>query len=229
MNNMKEIMHNWRELIKESNQPQGQVDPSAQFAQELATQIQLASKEVAQQRKTQQPQQKQPQQSQQQIPGKQLDEIDPITMGGIALATPAILSLIDKVIHLFKSDTQQQVAQQKGIIGKVGGFFKQAKKNPTIVGKIGNWIHHKYQNVLVAALTTAIPELGYATPEAKAKIADIVLMIITVKLAIMSGAEALHAWQEAHAGHAAAEGILAAVKSGEISAYIGKQIAELTA
>jgi hypothetical protein len=197
--NMKLILENWERIIVENDQNAQKED---KIAAQFAAQIQALSKQLGQQRQKQQSQQ------QGQLPVKQLDEVDPATLAGLAIAAPAILTLIDKVIRwgrwLFSDD--------------------EVVRDPTIIGKVGEKMHHKYQNVVASALPNLIPEMGYLTPEAKKKMADIVMMIITVKMAVLSGAQAIDAARHAHAGHAAFEGALTAVKTGEVGAFIAGEL-----
>lgn len=192
MSNMKVIMENWRRAVEESEVPQQ--DPSQQVAAGIAAQIQALSKQIGSKK-----------QAQQQT--GQLDEVDPATLAGLAVAAPAILSLIDRVVHWFKISSKEE-----------------AKKNPTIFGRVGKFLHHTYQNAVIAALPNLIPEMAYLAPEAKKKMADIIMMIITIKMAIMSGAGAVEALKHAHSGHAAFEGALTAVKTGEVGAFLAQEL-----
>ena len=124
----------------------------------------------------------------------------------MTIAIPRILSLISKMA--------------KGL----GAAFAVEMKDKNFLDHLAHDIHHQYIAAVKLALKIIKP-FRKLPPEKQDKAAEAVLNGIIATLMFTSAAGAADAVAHGHAGHAAFEGALVAVKQGELAKYLEKAFA----
>lgn len=136
---------------------------------------------------------------------------------GAALISGLIVA-IPKLIELFGLFTKGA-----GTLLAKFGFKKGEQKLKNFAEKIihaGHDLHKKYIKVVQGALKVMLPEFNTLPADAQAKVAEIIYMVIVVSLGVSSGLGAVDAFKASHFSIAGVEGLLAAVKSGEIATWL---------
>lgn len=131
---------------------------------------------------------------------KNVDEALGLTLAGVALSLPAIISLIGKFVNLLK---------------KIPGL-KSLSGDRLIA--IGDKWHHK----LMGGITYAIQALGIKDKVKAKKFANILFHIVIAILLVAGGAAAVNYATKGNIAGATLKGALNAVKSGEIRTFIVK-------
>jgi hypothetical protein len=196
---MKLIMEGWRGFINEEEKPNN-VDNFVD--QMMNTFDQLVSNNAEKITASAEKQKKQ------QPTNGTIEEMGVGTVIGLALALPAILELISK---LAKS-------------------FKIVDKDPNKLDEASKYLHHKYKN-FIKFILGKLPKLGFKEypKEVQDKIADFILMAIVAAMAYYSGIEAYNAVKNLKVGTATFEGVLTAIKTGEVGIFATREIAAIVA
>lgn len=135
-----------------------------------------------------------------------------LTVVGIGLALPAIMGLVAKFGKL-----------ASGVINKIIGKKPTAKEEEedwfNQLGKIADDLHHLY----IAGLEKVVAKF-VKDPAKSKKAANIIFHVIVAVMLIASGAAAVKAFQSKQISFATLEGVLAAIKGGELKAFISKTL-----
>lgn len=140
--------------------------------------------------------------------GKQkqaLNELGPLFFVGFALAIPALMEIIGNVTSF--------VSKKLGLTGETG------KK----IAHIGHDLHEKMIGLIRTGLDKTvfkIPKLSTLDDSKKDKIAKGIHILIVASLAVNSGVEAVNALKAGQVGLSGLESALAAVKGGEVKAFL---------
>lgn len=136
-----------------------------------------------------------------------------MTIAGFALAVPAILGLISK-FGIFASNTVQKV------LGKKPDEQNAAERYFQQMGRIADELHHLYLKPIELLLRPFVKDKVKAK-----KIANFIFHVIVAYMLIKAGITVVKAIQAKQISLATLETALAAVKGGEVKAYISKLLA----
>ena len=140
--------------------------------------------------------------------GKQkqaLNEFGPWFFVGFAMAIPALMELIGNI--------SSSVSKKLGLSGETGEK----------IAHIGHDLHEKMIGMIRKGLDKTIfkiPALAKLDDSKKDKITKAIHILIVASLAVNSGVEAVNALKAGHAGLSGVETALAAVKGGEVKAFL---------
>jgi hypothetical protein len=160
----------------------------------------------------------------------------------------AVQAIVDDNPELKKINQQDEavgailiasiVAAIPKLIEHVGSAIKFANKlfKSKRIENWGEWLtqqghklHHKYIGFVQKILVYTIPTFKELDAKKQEKIAERVWMVIVAGLLVSSAAGAAHAWTAGEVHMAGIESALAAVKNGEIAAWISAEIAAIVA
>ena len=133
-----------------------------------------------------------------------------LTVAGLAVAMPAILGLVSK----FGKAASTVINK---IMGKKPTEKEQEENWFAKLGKIADDLHHLYQAPLEKVVAKFVKD-----PAKAKKVSHFLFHVIVAIMLIASGATAIKALQSKEISLATLETALAAVKGGEIKAYISK-------
>jgi hypothetical protein len=133
-----------------------------------------------------------------------------VTYIGVALAIPPILGLIAKFGKYASSVINK-------ILGKKPEDQSDAEKYFNQMGRIADELHHLYIKPLELAIRPFVKN-----PEKAKKISTFIFHIVVAYMFINAGITAVKAIQAKHVSLATLETALAAIKGGEVKAYISK-------
>lgn len=88
----------------------------------------------------------------------------------------------------------------------------------------GHELHHKYILGIKQGLIYLVPEFKDLDDKVQEKIAELIYMIIVMYLGMDAGVSTIKALQHADWVHVSIEGLLSAIKTGEIGAWLAKSI-----
>ena len=155
----------------------------------------------------------------------ELEELDKkvneeITVGlvlGIVAAVPKILEIFGYL--------------SKGVGNLLGrfGFKKGEQKAKQFAHKLlhaGHKVHEAYIGGIQKALQMAVPDFKTLEDKKQKQIAELIFMVIVMYLGLGAGVEAANAYSHLDLVHGTVEGALAAIKAGELSAFIGNTVAK---
>ena len=131
---------------------------------------------------------------------KNVDEALGLTLAGVALSLPSIISLIGKFVNLLK---------------KIPGLKSLSGDRMIALGD--KW-HHK----LIAGITYAIQALGVKDKTKAKKFGNIIFHVVIAILLLAGGAAAYNYATKGNIAGATLKGALNAVKTGEIKTFIVK-------
>ena len=136
---------------------------------------------------------------------EKLTESAGLAIAGTALAIPELMKIIG------------------GVTKKVNKFFGGKGATGDKIISIADKLHH----FLVGIIEKGLKVLGMKDSNAIHKTANIIFHVIIASLMITSGLGAYKAVKSANLSHATLEGALAAVKNGEVSKFIAKELGGL--
>lgn len=137
----------------------------------------------------------------------------------------SIIAAIPSIIKIFG-----YLVKGIGFLLKKAGFNRAANKTKAFAKKIfnaSNAVHHGYINVIKAGLLGMIEQLRYAPELWQNRIAEVVYMIIIIHLGIDAGASAWDALSHAEWIHGSVEACLAAIKGGDLTAWLTATLAKV--
>ena len=158
----------------------------------------------------------------------------------------AVQAIVDDNPELKKINQQDEavgavliasiVAAIPKLIEHVGSAIKFANKlfKSKRIENWGEWfqsaghkLHHKYIGFVQKILVYTIPNFKQLDAKKQEKIAERVWMVIVAGLLVTSAVGAYHAWTSGELQMAGIEGALAAVKNGEVAAWISAEVAAI--
>jgi hypothetical protein len=107
------------------------------------------------------------------------------------------------------------------------GFLKasaRAKSFANTLAHASHEVHEGYITMIQGTLKLVIPDFKEIPETEQKKIAEIVYMIIVFYLGMHAGMETINAFQHAQWAHVGVEGLLTAIKSGELGAWLADSI-----
>lgn len=135
--------------------------------------------------------------------------IDPFTAASIALALPKIIEWIGKLA--------KKVAQKMGGSGETGEAIEH--------------FAHKFHDLYIKTIRKTldvtlfmIPKLKKLNEEKKKKITEIFFYAIVASVGFHAGGTAMEALEKSDLFHGAFEGLMAAIKGGEVAMWVGKAV-----
>lgn len=150
-----------------------------------------------------------------QMTKQKLDEfVDPFTAASIALALPKLIEWIGKLA--------KKIAQSMGKTGDVGAAIEH----------FGHAFHDAYIKIIRKTLDITlflIPKLRKMDESKKNKIAEILFYVIVAYVGYEAGGAAVEYLKNSEILHGAFEGALAAIKGGEVVAWVGKTMSPIMA
>lgn len=126
----------------------------------------------------------------------------------IALAIPAIVTMVGKMAEWASK--------------KLGGKGEVGNK----IAHFGEHLHHMLIGGIQKGLAI-LPGIKKMPKDKQEKLAEIILTVIVATLAVTSGAGAIKALQDSELALASLEGVLTAVKSGEVGAFLSKTVSSM--
>ena len=132
-----------------------------------------------------------------------------LTAASIAIAIPAIMGVVAK----FGKWAGKTISK---MMGKKPNEESDYNKWMTKLGKISDDLHHLYMKPIEAIVKKFVKD-----PKKAHKIANIIFHVIVATFLVASGATAVKALQAKNLSLTTLEAALTAVKSGEITAFIG--------
>lgn len=150
------------------------------------------------------------------------EEVTTALIISVLIAVPKIAELIGKAI---KSTTSES-----GIFTKIKRIFNKNSSSSQKGQQIGNYIikaSHKLHNVYIKGIKLSlglIPGFNDLEDHAKDKVSAIIFNTVVAGLLIHSGLGAYHSLSHGDAGLGGVELVLAAIKNGELEAYLSEAI-----
>ena len=142
-------------------------------------------------------------------------------LAGLLAALPKLIELLGQLIKGIGSFISNKL-----------GFKKSGDAMQKFAEKLmhaGHELHDYYIGAIKTALSFMIPDWKTLPAESQKKIAELVYLVIVLSLGVISGVGAFDSLQHAHFVHAGVEGALAAVKAGEVGAFLTNAIANTIA
>lgn len=136
-----------------------------------------------------------------------------LTVASIAIALPAVMGLIAKLGKVAGNTVNK-------ILGKKPSENDEYQKWMSKLGKIADDLHHLYMKPIEGVVSKFIKD-----PSKAKKVSSGIFHAIVAVFLVASGATAVKALQSQHLSMATLEGALAAVKGGELKAFITKLMA----
>ena len=133
-----------------------------------------------------------------------------------------ILAALPKLIQLF-GYLVQGIGSLISIVSKKGEEKLKAFAKKII--HAGHELHHKYILGIQKGMQMLIPDFDTIPNDAQLKIAELAYLVVVMMLGMDAGLNATNALQHADWVHGSVEGLLAAIKGGEVGAWLGSQIA----
>lgn len=144
---------------------------------------------------------------------EQINElVDPFTAASIALALPKIIEWIGKLA--------KKIAQKFGGSGDVGAAIEH----------FAHTFHNLYLKTIRKSLDITlfmIPKLKKLDEAKKNKIAEIFFYAIVASVGFHAGTTAMEYLDKSELFHGAFEGLMAAIKGGEVSKWVGETMAPI--
>lgn len=144
---------------------------------------------------------------------EQINEIiDPFTAASIALALPKIIEWIGKLA--------KKIAQKFGGSGDVGAAIEH----------FAHAFHDVYLKIIRKTLDYTlfmIPKLKKLDEAKKSKIAEIFFYAIVASVGYHAGTAAMDYLDKSELFHGAFEGLMAAIKGGEVTKWVGETMAPI--
>ena len=137
-------------------------------------------------------------------------------LAGILAALPKLIELLGIIVDGVGSLIKRFISDKAG-----DAVQKFAKK----LVHAGHELHEMYIAGIKTGLSWVVPDWDTLNPEAQKKIAELVYLVIVLSLGISAGIGSFEAIGHAQWVHAGVEGALAAIKAGEVGAFITNAIA----